>query len=239
MDTAKLQERHSKHRKRGTSEQPHDRRAKIAKRTVPLYFSPPLTGSRLPVVDEASKYKVASKTKDLRKESHLQEKDYMPIPSSFRNENREKLRYSYQQDTNGRNCNKKRSFLTAKGLKRPLMVPSLPTRPFPGRVSKQANETSVKTTSNVGQKMFPKYLPEIENRKDLNLVTPETTEAEKTKILHPLAKRTANPFRAAISSSATRRGLITLDLEEQFILRFRLSNYDVKDINIATLNEPV
>lgn len=240
MDAAKLQERHSKHRKRETSQQPHDHRAKIAKKTVPLYFFPPLTGSRLPVVDEASKYKVTLKTRDLRKESHLKDKHYMPIPSSFRGDNREKLRYSYHQDTKGRNCNKKSSFLTAKGLKRPLLLPSLPARTFPGRVSKQAaNEFSVKTTSNAGQKTFPKYLPKIETRRDLNLVTPGTTEAEKTKILPPLGKRTAKPLRAAISSSATRRGLITLDLEEQFILRFRLSNYDVKDINIATLNEPV
>ena len=60
-----------------------------------------------------------------------------------------------------------------------------------------------------------------------------------TKKLPPLAKRTVKPERAALTS-ATMRGLVKLRSEEQFIFRFRFSNYDVKDINTANLNaEPV
>ena len=100
--------------------------------------------------------------------------------------------------------------------------------------------------------MFPKYLPKIETRKaelhdskaikeSIDPVSRSLRNAEKTvnKKLPPLRTRPVQPTRAAISTSATLRGLVMLDLEEQFIFRFRLSNYDVKDINTATLNEPV
>lgn len=245
MDAGKM-ERHSKNRKR-ESDQSHDRHGKITKKTLPLNFFPPFTGGRYQVMDDILKYKdAAMKTTDLRKESRLRDKHYMSFSSSFRSHYRDELLRSCQHDTKRLNYDKKRNFVTAKGIKRPLFLPPLPARTFPERNVKQANEVAngVKKTSS--QKMLPKYLPKIETRKleskELNLVSPATTNAEKIenqKLLPTLAKRTVKPLRAAISSSATRRGLITLDLEEQFILRFRLSNYDVKDINTATLNEPV
>ena len=243
MDSEKMEQR-SKHKKKEKNQR-HDRHGKITKKTLPLYFFPPFTSGRFPVVDDASKYKVAMKTTDLRKETRLGDK-HMSFPSSFRSY-REELLHSYQQDTKRLNSNKKKTLVTAKGLKRPLLLPPLPVRTFPGKKAKQANgfPSAVKTTSN-GQKMLPRYLPKIEARKaevkDIDLDTPGTTNSEKIenqKLLPPLAKRTVKPLRAAISSSATQRGLVTLDLEEHFILRFRLSNYDVKDINVATLNEPV
>lgn len=234
----------SKNRKR-ESDQPHDRRGKITKKTLPLYFFPPFDGSRFPAVDDASKYKVALKTTDLRKETRLRDEHHMTFPSSVRNYYSEELFHNAQQDKERLNCNGKRNFVAAKRVKRPLLLPPLMTRTFPRRNSKKVDEfaTPVKTTN--CQKTFPKYLPKIKTRKsewkDVNPETRGMRNAEETgkQNLPLLTKRTVKPLRAAISSSATLRGLITLDLEEQFILRFRLSNYDARDINIATLNEAV
>ncbi|KAL9952681.1 hypothetical protein ACROYT_G039972 [Oculina patagonica] len=241
-------ERHSKNRKREI-DQSHDRHGTITKKILPLNFFPPFTGGRYKAMDNVLKYKdAAMKTTDLRKESRLRDKHYTSFSSSFRSHFREELLHSCRQDRKRLNYDKKRrNFAEAKGIKRPLLLPPLPARTFPEQNAKQANEVANGVKKTKSQKLFPKYLPKIETRKpelnDLNLVSPGTTNAEKTenqKLLPPLiAKRTVKPLRAAISSSATRRGLITLDLEEQFILRFRLSNYDVKDINTATLNEPV
>lgn len=245
MDAEKI-ERRWRNRKPREIDQRRDKRAKKPL-DLPLYFLSPVAGGRSPnenFVDDASRHTVAIKTTDLRKENRLRDKiDYMASPSSLRNCYREEL--FYRQDNKERlKYNTKHG--AAKRVKRPLLLPPLPTRTFPRHISKQTNEfitPDVKTTS---CKMFPKYLPQIETRKselkDIDPVTRGRRKTEKTvdKKLAPLPKRTVRrPLRAAISSSATLRGLITLDLEEQFIFRFRLSNYDVKDINTNTLNEPV
>lgn len=226
----------------------HDRQGKINKSTLPLYFFPPLHDGRFPIVDDASSYKVA-KIKDLRKEKKLQDEQQTSLPSSLRKYYKEELFHNTRQHKERLNCNGKRNNLTKNSVKRPLLLPPLTTRTFPGRNSKKANEfethSRIMKTSDC-QKAFPKHLPKIKTRKsqswrDVNPETPETRNAEEAgkHNLPLLTKRTVEPLRAAISSSATQRGLITLDLEEQFVLRFRLSNYDAKDINIATLNEPI
>ena len=67
------------------------------------------------------------------------------------------------------------------------------------------------------------------------LEKPEETMNEK---LPPLTTRTLKPMpRAALTSSATLRGLKRLKSEEKDIFRFRFSNYNVKDINVSSLNE--
>ena len=227
----------------------HDRHGKITKNTLPLYFFPPLHDGRMPVVDDASNYKVA-KTKDLLKQKRLQDEQQISLPSSLREYYKEELLHNTRQDKERLNCNGKRNFLPKKIVKRPLLLPPLTTRTFPRRNSKQANEFAaharpMKTRD--CQKTIPKHLPKIKTRKsetwkDVNSGMPEMRNAEETEKhnLPLLTERTVKPLRAALlSSSATQRGLITLDLEEQFVLRFRLSNYDAKDINIATLNEAV
>ena len=56
--------------------------------------------------------------------------------------------------------------------------------------------------------------------------------------LPPLTTRTLKPMpRAALTSSATLRGLKRLKSEDKDIFRFRFSNYNVKDINVSSLNE--
>jgi len=186
------------------------------------------------------------KTADLRKQRLRQKRriDNMSSPSLFQNKYREDWFYSYGRDKERLKSDKKRNFASAE---RPLLLPPLPNRTVPEQISKRADEfvIPVKTRSH---KTFPKYLPKIETRKaELNEVIKEIDAASSRKknaekIISnnpPLRKRAVKPVRAAISTSATLRGLVTLDLEEQFIFRFRLSNYDVKDINISTLNEPV
>ena len=192
------------------------------------------------------------KAANLRKERRLRQKQniYNLVPSSsFRNNHKEEWFYSYRRDKERLKEDKKRNLAAAE---RPLMLPPLAKRTFPEHTSKRADEFApfAKTTTN--RKMFPKYLPKIETRKaelhdskaikeSIDPVSRSLRNAEKTvnKKLPPLRTRPVQPTRAAISTSATLRGLVMLDLEEQFIFRFRLSNYDVKDINTATLNEPV
>ena len=213
---------------------------KINKKTLPLYFFPPLNDGGFRVVSDASNCKVAKRT-DLRKEKRLQDEQHMSLPSSLHDYCKEELFQNTRQDKKRLNCNAgKRNFVKATGAKRPLFLPPLTTRKFPRLHSKQVDEFA--TPGNT----FPKDLPKIKTRnsesKDVNPVSTGMKNTEETagnQNLPLLTKRTVKPLRPAISSSATLRGLITLDLEEQFVLRFRLSNYDAKDINIATLNEPV
>lgn len=235
----------SRNRKR-ENDQTHDRRGKINKKTLPLYFFPPLNDGRLRVVNDApSNYKVAKRT-DLRKEKRLQDQQHMPLPSSLREYCKEELFNNTRQDKKRLNCNGKRNFVKAAGAKRPLFLPPLTTRTFPRLNCKQVDEFATPVKSRDCQNAFPEDLPKIKTRKseskDVNPASARMKNTEETagnQNLPLLTKRTVKPLRAAISSSATLRGLITLDLEEQFVLRFRLSNYDAKDINIATLNEPV
>ena len=200
----------------------------------------------MPVVEAASNYKVALKTTNLRKGKRLQDEQQMSLPSSLRNYYKEELFHNTRQDKERLSYNGKKNFVATKRVKRPLLLPPLTTRTLPRRNSKQADEFATHAKTRDCQKTFPKHLPQIKARKSegkgVNPAgTPEIRNAEETGNLNLplLTKRTVKPLRAAISSSATLRGLITLDLEEQFVLRFRLSNYDAKDINITTLNEPV
>ena len=227
------------------SEQPHDRRGKITKNTLPLYFFPRLKDGRFRVVNDASNYKVA-KTTDLRKEKRLQDEQHMSLSSSLREYYKKELFHTTRKDKERLNFNGKRNFVTTKAGKRPLLLPPLTTRTFPRRNAKLTDEFATPVKTRDCQKTFPKHLPKIKTKKselrDVNPGMPEMRNVEETpgkQNLPILTKRTMKPLRAAISSSATLRGLITLDLEEQFVLRFRLSNYDAKDINTTTLNEPV
>lgn len=238
-------ERRSQTRKR-ESEQPHDRRGKITKKALPLYFFPPLNGGRLPVMDDALNFKVALKTTNLRKGKRLQDEQHMSLTSSLRDYYKEEFFHNTRQDKERLNYNGEKNFVATKRAKKTLFLPPLTTRTLPRtRNSKQADKFATHAKTTHSQKTFPKHLPKIKTRKpELRDVIPGTPEmriaqeAENLK-LPLLTKGTVKPLRAAISSSATLRGLITLDLEEQFVLRFRLSNYDAKDINTTTLNEPV
>ena len=223
--------------------QRHDHRGRINKKTLPLYFFPPLNDSRFRVVNDASNYKVAKRT-DLRKEKRLQDEQHKSLPSSLRKHCNEELFHSTRQDKE--RLNGKRNFVKATGVKRPLFLPPLTTRTFPRLNSKQGDEFATPVKSRDCLNAFPEDLPKIKTRKseskDVNSVSAGMKNIEETagnQNLPLLSKSTVKPVRAAISSSATLRGLITLELEEQFVLRFRLSNYDAKDINITTLNEPV
>lgn len=237
-------ERRSKTRKR-ENDQPHDRRGKITKKALPLYFFPPLNGGRLPVMDDALNFKVALKTTNLRKEKRLQDEQHRSLTSSLRDYYKEEFFHNTRQDKERLNYNGKKNFVATRRVKKTLFLPPLTTRTLPGRNSKQADKFATHAKTAYSQKTFPKHLPKIKTRKselcDVVPGTPEMRIAEEAENLKLplLTKGTVKPLRAAISSSATLRGLITLDLEEQFVLRFRLSNYDVKDINITTLNEPV
>lgn len=237
-------ERRSKTRKRENG-QPHDRRGKITKKALPLYFFPPLNGGRLPVMDDGLNFKVALKTTNLRKEKRLQDEQHRSLTSSLRDYYKEEFFHNTRQDKERLNYNGKKNFVATKRVKKPLFLPPLTTRTLPGRNSKQADKFATHAKTAYSQKTFPKHLPKIKTRKselcDVVPGTPEMRIAEEAENLKLplLTKGTVKPLRAAISSSATLRGLITLDLEEQFVLRFRLSNYDAKDINITTLNEPV
>ena len=237
-------ERRSKTRKR-ENDQPHDRRGKITKKALPLYFFPPLNGGRLPVMDDALNFKVALKTTNLRKEKRLQDEQHRTLTSSLRDYYKEEFFHNTRQDKERLNYNGKKNFVATRRVKKTLFLPPLTTRTLPGRNSKQADKFATHAKTAYSQKTFPKHLPKIKTRKselcDVVPGTPEMRIAEEAENLKLplLTKGTVKPLRAAISSSATLRGLITLDLEEQFVLRFRLSNYDAKDINITTLNEPV
>lgn len=233
----------SRDRKR-ENDQTHDRRGRINKKTLPLYFFPPLRDGRFRVVNDGSKYKVTKRT-DLRKEKRLQDEQHTSLPSSLRKHCKEELFHITRQDEE--RLNGKRNFAKATGVKRPLFLPPLTTKTFPRLNCKQVDEFATPVKSRDCLNAFPEDLPKIKTRKsseskDVNSVSARIKNTEETagnQNLPLLTKRTVKPVRAAISSSATLRGLITLDLEEQFVLRFRLSNYDAKDVNIATLNEPV
>ena len=190
------------------------------------------------------------KPKDLQKPKRLREKHSMyniSSPSSLRNNHREEWLYSYRRDK--LKSEKERNVLPTE---RPGLLPSLPRRTLPGRIVSKRTDEFATTAKTANRNMLPKYLPKLETRK-VNLdemmkeIDPNSRRlrnAEKTatnRKLPPLRKRAVNvhPVREALSTSATLRGLVTLDVEGHFVFRFRLSNYDVKDINIATLNDPV
>ena len=196
-----------------------------------------------------ARIKFTMKTKDLQKPKRLREKQSIynvPSPSSLRNNYREEWFYSYRQEKL-----KSEWVRNVSPAERPGLLPPLPRRTLPGSRIVQSDEFAT-TSKTAKRNILPKYLPKLEPRKvkldevmkGINPGSRKLGNAEKTsadKKLPPLRKRAVNvnPVRAALSTPATLRGLVTLDLEGHFVFRFRFSNYNVKDINIATLNEPV
>lgn len=193
------------------------------------------------------------KPKDLQKPKRLREKQNkynLSSPSSLRNNHREEWLYSYRREK--LKSEKERRISPTE---RPGLLPPLPRRTLPGKIVSKRTDEFATTAKTAYRNMLPKYLPKLEPTKikldemmkKIDPVSTRLRNAEKTaenRKLPPLTygrKRAVNvqPVRAALSTSATLRGLVTLDVEGHFVFRFRLSNYDVKDINIATLNEPV
>lgn len=252
MNAGKM-ERRNKNRRREV-DQELDRHRQITKKQLPLLFLPPVAGGRPSndkLVDNSNSLRIMATMRNmgLPKENRLRNyKHYMVSPSSLHNQDKEEF-YNCRQVKERLSHKKKINFVAAKPIKRPLLLPPLPTKTLQGQISKQARESHTSSVKSTSYKTFPKYLPKIETRKSqlkhIDSITHGLTNTSNTSLSTmdknppPLRKRTVKPLRAAISSSATLRGLITLDLEEQFIFRFRLSNYDAKDINMTTLNEPV
>ena len=171
--------------------------------------------------------------------------------SSLRNSYRDEWFHSYRQDR--RLESKKRKNMLAAS-ERPVLLPPLLARKLPERMisNDRTNGFGTSTETMTNRKKVPKYLPKLEPRetqlkevmKEIYVGSKRLRSMEKTDTEHklpPLKTRAVvkPPVRAAISTSATLRGLVRLNLEQHFVFRFRLSNYDVKDINTATLNEPV
>lgn len=168
-------------------------------------------------------------------------------PSSLRNNHREEWLYNYRRE---KLKSEKERNVSPK--ERPGLLPPLPRRTLPARIVSKRTDEFATTAKTDNRNMLPKYLPKLEPTKVkldemMKEIDPDSRRlrnAEKTATntkLPPLRKRAVNvqPMREALSTSATLRGLVTLDVEGHFVFRFRLSNYDVKDINIATLNDPV
>ena len=201
-------------------------------------------------VEEDARIKFTMKPKDLQKPKRLREKQNMynmSSPSSLRNNHREEWLYSYR-----RGKLKSQKELNVSPTERPGLLPPLPRRTLPGRIVSKRTDEFPTTAKTANRNILPKYLPKLEPRKvkldemmkEIDPASRRFRNAEKTaknRELPPLRKRAVHiqPVRAALSTPATLRGLVTLDVEGHFVFRFRLSNYDVKDINIATLNDPV
>lgn len=186
------------------------------------------------------------RTTDLQKdEFRLKAQNIYDVYSSFRKKQKEaESLYSYSRDKERFKTDKERQLLVRE---RPLLLPPLETSALPGQTSKQVNKfapLAKATTSRV----LPRHLPKIETRttelekepKNYDAVSRRLEKAEETmnEKLPPLATRTLKPMpRAALTSSATLRGLKRLKSEDKDIFRFRFSNYNAKDINISSLNE--
>ena len=186
------------------------------------------------------------RTTDLQKdELRLKAQNIYDVYSSFRKNQKEaESLYSYRRDKERFKTDKEGQLLVRE---RPLLLPPLETSALPGQTSKQVNKfapLAKATTSRV----LPRHLPKIETRttelekepKNYDAVSRRLEKAEETinEKLPPLATRTLKPMpRAALTSSATLRGLKRLKSEEKDIFRFRFSNYNAKDINISSLNE--
>lgn len=203
---------------------------------------------------EAARNKFPMNQRDLEKDRLRQKQKLYNTASlsSLRNSYRDEWVHSYRQ-VRRLETNKWKNLLAASG--RSVLLPPLPARKLPERMVSSNDRTngfgtSAETITNL--KKVPKYLPKLETRetqlkevmKEIYVGSKKIRNMEKTDRedkLPPLKRRAVvkPPVRAAISTSATLRGLVRLNLEQHFIFRFRLSNYDVKDINTATLNEPV
>ena len=186
------------------------------------------------------------RTTDLQKdEFRLKGQNIYNVYSSFRKNQKEaESFYSYRRDKDRFETDKERQFLVRQ---RPLLLPPLETSALSGQTSKQVNRFAP-VAKEKASRVLPRHLPKIETRttelekepKNFDIVSrrlekPEETMNEK---LPPLTTRTLKPMpRAALTSSATLRGLKRLKSEDKDIFRFRFSNYNVKDINVSSLNE--
>lgn len=178
-------------------------------------------------------------------ELRLKAQNIYNVYSSFRKNQKEaESFYSYHRVKDRFKTDKERQLLVRH---RPLLLPPLETSALPGQTSKQVNKFAPPAKEKTSR-VLPRHLPKIETRttelekepKNYNIVSrrlekPEETMNEK---LPPFTTRTLKPMpRAALTSSATLRGLKRLKSEEKDIFRFRFSNYNVKDINVSSLNE--
>lgn len=186
------------------------------------------------------------RTTDLQKdEFRLKGQNIYNVYSSFhKNQKEAESFYSYRRDKDRFETDKERQFLVRE---RPLLLPPLETSALSGQTSKQVNRFAP-VANEKASRVLPRHLPKIETRttelekepKNYDIVSrrlekPEETMNEK---LSPLTTRTLKPMpRAALTSSATLRGLKRLKSEDKDIFRFRFSNYNVKDINVSSLNE--
>ena len=179
-------------------------------------------------------------------EFRLKGQNIYNVYSSFhKNQKEAESFYSYRRDKDRFETDKERQFLVRE---RPLLLPPLETSALSGQTSKQVNRFAP-VANEKASRVLPRHLPKIETRttelekepKNYDIVSgrrlekPEETMNEK---LPPLTTRTLKPMpRAALTSSATLRGLKRLKSEDKDIFRFRFSNYNVKDINVSSLNE--
>ena len=178
-------------------------------------------------------------------ELRLKAQNIYNVYSSFRKNQKEaESFYSNHRVKDRFKTDKERQLLVRN---RPLLLPPLETSVLPGQTSKQVNKFAPPAKEKTSR-VLPRHLPKIETRttelekepKNYDIVSrrlekPEETMNEK---LPPLTTRTLKPMqRAALTSSATLRGLKRLKSEEKDIFRFRFSNYNVKDINVSSLNE--
>ena len=178
-------------------------------------------------------------------ELRLKAQNIFNVYSSFRKNQKEaESFYSYHRVKDRFKTDKERQLLVRH---RPLLLPPLETSALPGQTSKQVNKFAPPAKEKTSR-VLPRHLPKIETRttelekepKNYDIVSrrlekPEETMNEK---LPPFTTRTLKPMpRAALTSSATLRGLKRLKSEEKDIFRFRFSNYNVKDINVSSLNE--
>ncbi|XP_022805674.1 uncharacterized protein LOC111342819 [Stylophora pistillata] len=245
MNAGKVERRHKIRNREADLAQ--DRQGKITKQELPVLFLPPVVGDRSSHVKCENNTSLMITMKKLNKRQQNCKHVHQKLSTTaLQLQVKEGLFYNCKQDKKRSSCNNKMTFTTKNTFKRPFILPSLPTVAFQGQIRKKAMASQRNPTKPTGYKMFPKYLPRI-NTKKTPLQSNDTTangliNVSNTKTIDksfsPLARKAMKPLRAAISSSATLRGLISLDLEEQFVFRFRLSNYDAKDINITSLNKP-
>ena len=184
------------------------------------------------------------RTTDLHKdELRLKAQSIYNVYSSFRKNQKEaESFYSYRCGKDRFKTDKGRQFLVRE---RPLLLPPLETSALSGQTSKQVNKFAPVAKGKTSR-VLPRHLPKIETRttelekepKNYDIVSRRLEKQTMNEKLPPLTTRTLKPMpRAALTSSATLRGLKRLKSEEKDIFRFRFSNYNVKDINVSSLND--
>lgn len=245
MNAGKMERRHKIRNREANWAQ--DGQGKITKQELPVLFLPPVVGDGSSRVKHEDNSSIMVTMKKLNSRPENYKRIHQKFSTTALHHQDKGLFYNCEQDKKRSSCNKKITFTAKNTSKRPFLLPALPTEAFQGQIRKKATASQRNPAKPKGYKLLPKYLPQIDTRTK-QLKSNETTSnglinasnAKTTdKSFPPLARKAMKPLRTAISSSATLRGLISLDLEEQFVFRFRLSNYDAKDINITSLNKPM